>query len=162
MCPNWLSSNVSCSFFGINFKQWATDKDFRLTKTVCTHICQEIGLQIDHSFVFSCTNAQFQWWRRPNFWGLYLTGGYPLYPMKGAKSLKQSYWQYWVGSWPKEYVPPLISWVRSKLGCGCIKDVSARRSYLQMLDPTHSQGLCPGAFRASPVESLNIGRNCFV
>ena len=33
---------------------------------------------------------------------------------------------------------------------------SARKSYLQMLDPVHNQGLrlCVGAFRTSPVESL--------
>ena len=36
--------------------------------------------------------------------------------------------------------------------------VSARKSYLQMLDPIHNQGLrlCLGAFRTSPVESLYV------
>ena len=35
---------------------------------------------------------------------------------------------------------------------------SARKSYLQMLDPVHNQGLrlCFGAFRTSSVESLYI------
>ena len=35
---------------------------------------------------------------------------------------------------------------------------SARKSYLQMLDPIHNQGLrlCLGAFRTSPVESLYV------
>ena len=35
---------------------------------------------------------------------------------------------------------------------------SARKSYLQMLDPVHNQGLwlCLGAFRTSPVESLYV------
>ena len=35
---------------------------------------------------------------------------------------------------------------------------SARKSYLQMLDPIHNQGLrlCLGAFRTSPVESLHV------
>ena len=35
---------------------------------------------------------------------------------------------------------------------------SARKSYLQMLDPIHNQGrrLCLGTFRTSPVESLYI------
>ena len=32
----------------------------------------------------------------------------------------------------------------------------ARKSYLQMLDPIHNQGLCLGAFRTSPVESLYV------
>ena len=37
-------------------------------------------------------------------------------------------------------------------------DGSARKSYLQMLDPIHNQGLrlCLGAFRTSPVESLYV------
>ena len=36
--------------------------------------------------------------------------------------------------------------------------VSARKSYLQMLDSIHNQGLrlCLGAFRNSPVESLYV------
>ena len=35
---------------------------------------------------------------------------------------------------------------------------SARKSYLQMLDPVHNQGLrlCVEAFRTSPVESLYV------
>ena len=33
---------------------------------------------------------------------------------------------------------------------------SARKSYLQMLDPIHIQGLCLGAFQTSPVESLYV------
>ena len=50
------------------------------------------------------------------------------------------------------------SLVRSKLDYGCIVYGSARKSYLQMLDPVHNQGigLCLGAFRTSPVESLYI------
>ena len=41
------------------------------------------------------------------------------------------------------------SLVRSKLDYGCIVYGSASKSYLQMLDPVHNQGLrlCLGAFR---------------
>ena len=51
-----------------------------------------------------------------------------------------------------------ISLVRSKLDYGCIVYGSARKSYLQMMDPIHNQGLrlCLGAFRTSPVESLYV------
>ena len=47
---------------------------------------------------------------------------------------------------------------RSKLDYGCIVYGSARKSYLQMLDPVHNQELrlCLGAFRTSPVESLYV------
>ena len=36
---------------------------------------------------------------------------------------------------------------------------SARKSYLQMLDPVHNQGLrlCLGAFKTSSVESMYVG-----
>ena len=51
-----------------------------------------------------------------------------------------------------------ISLIRSKLDYGCIVYGSARKSYLQMLDLIHNQGLrlCLGAFGTSPVESLYV------
>ena len=50
------------------------------------------------------------------------------------------------------------SLVRSKLDYACIVWSSARKSYLQMLDPIHHQGLriCLGAFRTSPIQSLYV------
>ena len=50
------------------------------------------------------------------------------------------------------------SLVRSKLDYGCIIYGSARKSYLQMLDPIHNLGLrlALGAFRTSPVASLYV------
>ena len=50
------------------------------------------------------------------------------------------------------------SLVRSKLDYGCIIYGSARKSYLQMLDSIHNQGLglALGAFRTSPVASLYV------
>ena len=50
------------------------------------------------------------------------------------------------------------SLVRSKLDYGCIIYGPARKSYLQMLDPIHNQGLrlVLGAFRTSPVASLYV------
>ena len=46
----------------------------------------------------------------------------------------------------------------SKLDYGCIIYGSARKSYLQMLDTIHNQGLrlVLGAFRTSPVASLYV------
>ena len=51
--------------------------------------------------------------------------------------------------------------VRSKLHYGCSVYRSAGKSYLQMLDPIQNQGLrmCLGAFRTSPVESLQVEAN---
>ena len=54
----------------------------------------------------------------------------------------------------------LLYWylVWSKLDHGCIVCGSARKSYLQMFDPIHNQGLrlALGAFRISPVASLYV------
>ena len=44
--------------------------------------------------------------------------------------------------------------IQSKLDYGSIVYGSARKSYLEMLDPIHHQGLALGAFRTSPSESL--------
>ena len=53
--------------------------------------------------------------------------------------------------------PPCRYLVISKLDYGCNVYGSARKSYLQMLDPIHNQGLrlCLGAFRTH-VESLYV------
>ena len=50
------------------------------------------------------------------------------------------------------------SLVRSKLDYACIVYGSARKSFWQMLDPLHIQGLrlCLGTLIASPVESLHV------
>ena len=50
------------------------------------------------------------------------------------------------------------SLVRSKLDYGCVIYGSARKSYLQMLDSIHNQGLrlALGAFRTSPVAGLYV------
>ena len=49
----------------------------------------------------------------------------------------------------------------SKLDYGCIVYGSALKSYIRQLDPVQNQGLkiCLGAFRTSPVESLQVEAN---
>ena len=51
--------------------------------------------------------------------------------------------------------------IRSKLDYGSAVYGSARKSYLQMLDPVqnHALRLCHGAFRTSPVTSLHVEAN---
>ncbi|KAJ8048996.1 hypothetical protein HOLleu_01530 [Holothuria leucospilota] len=53
------------------------------------------------------------------------------------------------------------SLVRSKLDYGCVVYSSARGSYLRKLLPIHNQGLgiCLGAFRTSPMQSIYIEAN---
>ena len=51
--------------------------------------------------------------------------------------------------------------IRSKLDYGCTVYGAARTFYTQMLDPFQNQALrvCLGAFRTSPVESLQVEEN---
>jgi hypothetical protein len=51
--------------------------------------------------------------------------------------------------------------IHSKLDYGCIVYGSAPKSYIRQLDPIQNQGLkiCLGAFRTSPVESLQVEAN---
>ena len=51
--------------------------------------------------------------------------------------------------------------IRSKLDYGSVVYSSARKSYLQMLDPVQNHALhfCLGAFRTSPVSSLHVEAN---
>ena len=53
------------------------------------------------------------------------------------------------------------SLVRSKMDYGCFIYGSARKSYIQILDTIHHQGLrlCLGAYRTSPVNSLYTEAN---
>ena len=53
------------------------------------------------------------------------------------------------------------AFVRSKLDYGSIVYGSSRKSYIEMLDTVHHQGirLSLGAFRTSPVESLYVEAN---
>ena len=147
-------------------QQWATDNGFRFskTKTVCMHICQKRGLHLDPQLFLDKRPIPVV--ERPRFWGLYLTGSYPLYPIlnmlkqRGLKALNilnvigNTEW----GADRKVMLRLYRSLVRSKLDHGCIVYGSARKSYLQMLDPIHNQGLrlWLGEFRTSPVESLYV------
>ena len=56
----------------------------------------------------------------------------------------------------QKYIQRSLVW--TKLDYGCIIYGSARKAYLQMLDPIHKQGLrlVLGAFRTSPVASLYV------
>ena len=76
-----------------------------------------------------------------------------MYQKKALKALNILKW----GADRKVMVRLYRSLIRSKLDYGCTVYGSARKSYLQMLDPIHNQGLrlCFGAFRTS-VESLYV------
>ena len=72
---------------------------------------------------------------------------------KSIETFKSAF-PYFLGCRPN-YTSQAVS---VNLDCGCIIYGSTRKSYLQMLDPIHNQGLrlALGAFRTSPVASLYV------
>ena len=116
----------------IKLQQWATDNGFQFskTKTVCVHIARkEVSIYIQS---YICLKKGFEALNILNVIGNTEWGA-------DRKVMLRLY----------RYL------VRSKLDYGYIVYGSARKSYLQMLDPVHIQGLrlCLGGFRTSPVES---------
>ena len=86
----------------------------------------------------------------------YLIENSVLFPIKALNLLKVLSHTSW-GADQTTLLKLYQSLVRSKLDYGCIIYGSARKSYLQMLDPIHNQGLrlALGAFRTS-VASLYV------
>ena len=95
----------------------------------------------------------FQLFRNLNSLAFYLIENSVLYPILNISKLNTSW-----GADRTTLLKLYRSLVRSKLDYGCIIYGSARKSYLQMLDPIHNQGLrlALGAFRTSPVASLYV------
>ena len=147
-------------------QQWATDSGFRFskTKTVCMHICQKRGLHLDPQlFLDQCPIPVVE---ETKFLGVIFDRRLSFVPhlkyvkkkaLKALNILKVVGNTEW-GADRKVMLRLYRSLIRSKLDYGCIVYGSARKSYLQMLDPIHNQGLrlCLGAFRTSPVESLYV------
>ena len=128
------------------------------------HICQNIGLHLDpQRFLDQCPIPVVE---EIKFLGVIFDRRLSFIPhlkyvkKKGLKALNilkvigNSEW----GADRKFMLRLYRSLVRSKLDYGCIVYGSARKSYLQMLDHVHNQGirLCLGAFRTSPVVSLYV------
>ena len=147
-------------------QQWATDNAFQFskTKTVCMHICQKRGLHLDPQLFLD--KRQIPVVDETKFLGVIFDRKLSFVPhlkyvkKRGLKALNilnvigNTEW----GADRKVMLRLYRSLVRSKLDYGCIVYGSARKSYLQMLDHIHNQGLrlCLGAFRTSPVESLYV------
>ena len=145
-------------------QQWATDNGFRFskTKTLCMHICQKRGLQLDPQHFLD--KSPIPVGEETKFLGVMFNRRLSFIPHlkyvknKALKALNiinvigNTEW----GADRKVMLRLYRSLIRSKLDYGCIVYGSARKSSLQMLDPIHNQGLrlCLGAFRTSPVESL--------
>ena len=71
-------SKVSFSFTWVNFSNGHPTMVLdSLTQSLYVHPPEKKSPL--RSTALSGQRSQFQWWKRPTFFGLYLTGGYPLY-----------------------------------------------------------------------------------
>ena len=149
-----------------NVNQWAIKNGFKFspTKTVCMHFCRKrkihpeprlflggelipvvekqrfLGLIFDKKLTF-----------KPHIQDLKIRCGKALDIIKCLSSTR------W-GSDRNILLYLYRTLVRSKLDYGCIVYRSAPKSYLNLLNPVHHQGirLATGAFRSSPKESLYV------
>ena len=145
-------------------EKWCEENGFKFspTKTVCVHFCQRRGLHPDPSLILNGTQIPVVpqvkflgvWFdRKLNF--KYHIDFLKAKCLRALNLLRVVSKLDWGGD---RHVLLRIyrSLIRSKLDYGCSIYGSARKSYLKKLDPIANQGLrlCLGAFRTSPVESL--------
>ena len=130
---------------------------FSPTKTLCVHFCKKNGLQPEpdlklygHSFLLK-SRSNFLVFFTPHI--KYMKDKC----RKALQLLRVISSKDWGGD-RTTLLRIYRSHIRSKLDYGCIVYGSARRSYLAVLDPVANQGLrlSSGAFRTSPIESLQV------
>lgn len=150
-------------------KLWCDQSGFNFskTKTVCVHFCQKRGLHLDPSLALNGMHIPVV--DKAKILGVYFDRKLSFIShfrylrakcQKSLNLLKVIAKQDWGGD--RTVLLQLYrSLVRSKLDYGSIIWGSARKSYLQMLDPIANQGLrlALGVFRTSPIESLQAEAN---
>ena len=143
---------------------WSNENGFKFspTKTQCVHFCQLKKRHDDP--VLMLNNSQIPVADQAKFLGVIFDKKLSFVPhikalrtkcLKALNLLKVLAHTDW-GADRNVLLRLYRSLIRSKLDYGCIVYGSARKSYLQMLDTIHHQGLrlALGAFRTSPVESI--------
>ena len=137
---------------------------FSPTKTSCVHFCKKNGLQPEPDL--KLYGQQLPVEEQVKFLGLFFDKKLSFTPhikymkdkcRKALQLLRVISSKDWGGD-RTTLLRIYRSHIRSKLDYGCIVYGSARRSYLAVLDPIANQGLrlCSGAFRTSPIESLQV------
>ena len=146
-------------------EDWATRNGFKFSKskTQCVHFCQQRKIHNDPALYIY--GSQIPVVGESKFLGVIFDklSFIPHIKYLKAKCLKALNLLKVLShtSWGADRTTLLHlyrSLIRSKLDYGSIVYGSARKSYLQMLDTVHNQGLrlALGAFRTSPVSSLNV------
>ena len=149
---------------------WADAQGFKFspTKTCAVHFCRQRKQHNDPE-LFIDRNHQIPVKKEAKFLGVTFDQKLTFLPhiknlriscqkaMSVIKSVSGTDW----GGDRKSLLHLYRTLIRPRLDYGCIVYGSARKSYLQMLDPIHHQGLrlALGAFRTTPCESLYVEAN---
>ena len=150
-------------------QRWCDENGFKFSKskTVCVHFCQKRGLHPDPDLLLDGSPIPVV--PETKFLGVIFDKKLNFVPhlkhlkVKCTKALNiikvvaKTDW----GADRKVLLRLYRALIRSKLDYGCIVYGSARKSYLQMLEPVANQGLrlCLGAFRTSNANSLHVEAN---
>ena len=150
-------------------QNWTTENGFKFSKskTQCVHFCQLRKLHCDPELFLDGTKIPVV--TEAKFLGVIFDRKLSFIPhlkylkakcLKALNLLKVISNTDW-GADRQVLLRLYRTLIRSKLDYGCVIYGSARKSYLQMLDTIHHQGLriALGAFRTSPVESLYVEAN---
>ena len=135
-----------------------------LPQKLCVHFCEKNGLQPEPNL--KLYGQQLPVEKQVKFLGLFFDKKLSFIPhikymkdkcRKALQLLRVISSKDWGGD-RTTLLRIYRSHIRSRLDYGCIVYGSARRSYLAVLDPIANQGLrlCSGAFRTSPIESLQV------
>ena len=148
---------------------WADENGFKFskTKTVCIHFCKLQRIHIDP--ILTIDNIAIPVVKEAKFLGITFDSKLSFIPhlrnlkakcLKAMNLLRVVSHRDWGGDCVT-LIKLYRCFIRSKLDYGSIVYGSARKSYVQMLDPIQNQALrlCLGAFRTSPVESLQVEAN---
>ena len=149
-----------------NLQTWTDENGFKFseTKTVCVHFCNQRRQHAHPDLTLH--NQAIPVVNDTKFLGVIFDSKLSFIPhmralrtkcTKAMNLLKVVAGKGW-GSDSKTLLKLYRALIRSKLDYGSIIYGSARKSYVQMLDPIQNQALriCLGAFRTSPVVSLEV------
>jgi ribonuclease HI len=152
-----------------NLQKWSDENGFRFStaKTVCIHFCNKRLIHPEP--VLLLHNQPIPIVAEAKFLGVTFDKKLSFIPhlqnlrtkcTKSLNLLKVVSHKDWGGN-SQTLLKLYRTLIRSKLDYGSIVYGSARKSYLQMLDPIQnlSLRLCLGAFRTSPIESLQVEAN---
>jgi ribonuclease HI len=152
-----------------NLQNWSNENGFKFseTKTICVHFCNKRIVHPDP--VLLLNNKPIPVMTEAKYLGIIFDRKLSFIPhlqylrtkcLKALNLLKVVAHRDWGGDC-NTLLKLYRCFVRSKLDYGSVVYGSARKSYTQMLDPIQNQALrlCLGAFRTSPVESLQIEAN---